>query len=109
MNIFLDQTELNTTESQQSHNRVTTESQSHIWEEAGYDDDDADDKVNDDDDDDDDHCGISKPRVEWGWLGKPSIKKKGNFVNKIHKTLPPPPRPTFMNAYFLFFFAHFSM
>ena len=55
---------------QQSHNRVTTESQSHIWEEAGYDDDDADDEVNDDDDDDDDHCGISKPRVEWGWLAR---------------------------------------
>ena len=26
-------------------------------------------------------------------LGKPSIKKKGNFVNKIHKTLAPPPVP----------------
>ena len=65
MNIFLYQTELN-----------TTESQSHIWEEAGDDDDDADDKVNydddddDDDDADDDHCGIGEPRVEWGWLAR---------------------------------------
>ena len=31
-------------------------------------------------------------------LGKPSIKKKGNFVNKIHKTLTPPGGPTFMNS-----------
>ena len=35
-------------------------------------------------------------------LGKPSIKKKRNFVNKIHKTLTPP-RPTFMNSYFILF------
>ena len=39
--------------------------------------------------------------------GKPSIEKKGNFVKKIHKTPTPPPRPTFMNAYFFFFFCSF--
>ena len=33
------------------------------------------------------------PNGKIGTLGKPSIKKKGNFVNKIHKTLTPPPVP----------------
>ena len=32
--------------------------------------------------------------------GSHQLKKRRNFVNKIHKTLTPPGGPTFMNSYF---------
>jgi len=51
---------------------------------------------------------------DWYWffsvmtLGKPSIKKKRNFVNKIHKTLTPRGVPLLWIPIFIFF-ALFSM
>ena len=42
-------------------------------------------------------------------LGKPSIKKKGNFVNKIHKTLTPPPSHFYERLFFIFFCSFFDV
>ena len=33
-------------------------------------------------------------------LGKPSFKKKRNFMKKFHKTVTPPPRTAFMKSLF---------
>ena len=38
------------------------------------------------------------------WLGKPSFKKKWNFMKKFHKMVTPPPRTAFMKSLFFLLF-----